>query len=184
VEVWEQINATLSILAWPVVIGLATLVVFREQVASLLNRITKGKVGGAEIVLAEAATKAVTEGANQEIRQITGTVGERRPLDISGGSPGGAGPGDAKEPTEPRFTREQVEKFMEIAAETGYKVASLGWHKEIEPEVRWTGDGIPQIALWDEEPRPSLRARALQEGLSPQAYLQRQRRLAEDDSKS
>jgi hypothetical protein len=146
VEVWEQINATLSILAWPVVVGLATMVVFREQVASLLNRIIKGKIGSAEIVLVEA---------NQEIREITvsdtATGLDTADREVAGEPSDRAGPGDADETREPRFTREQVEKFLEIAAEAGYKVASLeGYTDKFEPHVVWTEDGTPQYVSYED----------------------------------
>ena len=167
-DVWEQINATLSIIAWPLVVGLSVLVVFREQVRSLLARITKGKVGGAEIVLAEAATRAVTEEGNQEIREITESGSATTSAAVTGraetrievsGSARGApsrpsgGPNGAEDAgtpaSEPRFTREQVEGFIKIAAETGHRVGAVSGYKgEVDPKVRWTDDGVPEIVRW------------------------------------
>jgi hypothetical protein len=163
VEIWDQINETLKVLEWPVVVG-GAIWIFRRQIARLTARVREAEtpIGTVRFEAAEAitaaATRVVTSAA--EIAASTGSAATQR-------LKGGHDPVDEVDPDSPSLMesepppatagllefRDEIEDLIRVTFQAGYTVArATGTTSGAIPRpiVNWDG-AQPRMVGWSDD---------------------------------
>lgn len=147
--VWQRINETLAIFAWPAAV-VVVLVVFRAPLGRLLGRVKSLEVAGNTISIEQEVTTAVNSDLTTAPDQGVDMPPETSPGAATDRTDDGTGADSGPlASTKPQVSREVVEDVARTFARAGWRLGASGEYADPpEPRLDWGGDGRLILSGW------------------------------------
>ena len=148
--VWQRINETLAVLAWPTAV-VVVLVVFRVPLRRLIGRVKWFEMGGNRVSLEQEVTTEVNAGLTPVPSDQAADVDPESGTDVQterADDSTGIGIGSPESET-PEVPREVVEDVARTFARAGWRLGASGEYADApEPRLSWGDDGQLRLVGW------------------------------------